>query len=125
VIGCTEATPQSEGWADGALIARPDASAVEISEFCTRMLELERRNLDQEPLLVEYRRLLPIAPDEIVIEFEALINQLTTGTLPPTSVFDPADPGPLEAVVAYVDSSCRLTAVSPLPAPTAPEDLEP
>lgn len=125
LIGCTSTPAPTESWADGTLPARPGSATIELSQFCTRMLDLERRNLDDQRLVVEYQRLLPIAPTEIAVEFEALINELDSGSVPATSEFDPEAPGSIEAVAVYVDNSCRLTAVSPLPAPTAPSEIEP
>lgn len=102
------------------------------SEFCRRLLDLDAQDdLTTERLAAEYRELLAIVPNEIAVEFQAVIGDLdqdpvsTTGDDELPSQPADADLTAVEALAAYVDRVCRATTSNPLPPPTTPGNDDP
>lgn len=117
-----------------------DPPALQQSEFCRRILDLDTESeftTDDEStiedLAAEYRELLPIVPAEIAPEFAAVLDELemqseASGDAPATTtISDDVSPQPpaaelsaVETLAAYLDQVCRSTTSSPLPPPTTP-----
>lgn len=101
-----------------------------LTPFCQRMIELDvelsELALDEpvgDVIVAAYRDALPIVPDEIAVEFAAVLRELETGvpaTLPPGSVVLPPITVPPTITVAPDGTapSTSTVASTTAPAPT-------
>lgn len=134
LLGCTAASEDTDPPVVPDVVA---ATQFESTDFCRRILDLERSDPSLAEVIGVYRELLPTAPPEIAAELALVLADLSGEPAPiPTSDAEVADtgdlgelddrvpapePDPAQVVAAYVDDVCRATVVNPLPGPTDPE----
>ena len=138
LLGCTAASEDTDPTVVPDVVA---ATQFESTDFCRRILDLERSDPSLAEVIGVYRELLPTSPPEIAAELALVLADLSGEPAPISDAGDEAgtddagtedlgelddrvpaaEPDPAQAMAAYVDDVCRATVVNPLPGPTDPE----
>lgn len=138
LLGCTPASETTDPTVVPDVVTE---TRFESTDFCRRILDLERSDPSLAEVIGVYRELLPTAPPEIAAEMALVLADLTGEPAPTSDAGDEAgtddagtedlgelddrvpaaEPDPAQAMAAYVDDVCRSTVVNPLPGPTDPE----